>query len=154
MELPPFLLNDWLESQQNLRFDLAGSTGPRWTMRDLTHLGDPLDLSDMPISYAPPAGLSDLRAEIAAHHGVDPNWVVVTNGASEAFQLLLLALFRRSGNVLLPMPAYTTRFIRQDSKVLAEVAGKKPSYRFKPRDRPPVPARSHPQCSAVTAGSN
>ncbi|MBO9516682.1 MAG: pyridoxal phosphate-dependent aminotransferase [Porphyrobacter sp.] len=107
MDLPPFLLNDWLESRSNLRFNLAGSTGPRWTMGDLVQLGDvPLDLADMAISYAPPAGTADLRAEIAAHHDVDPDWVVVTNGASEAFLLLLQALSRVGGNVLLPMPAY------------------------------------------------
>jgi aspartate/methionine/tyrosine aminotransferase len=107
MDLPPFLLNDWLESRHGLRFNLAGSAGPRWTVSDLLRLGDDrLDLPNLPLSYAPTAGALDLRTEIAAHHDVDPDWVVLTTGASEAFLLLLAALSRSDGNVLLPMPGY------------------------------------------------
>lgn len=107
MDLKPFALNDWLESRHAIRYNLAGSTGPSWTVGELLQLGDERpDLEALTISYAPPEGSADLRAEIAAHHRVDPDWVVVTNGASEAFLLLLSALAQPSGNVLLPMPGY------------------------------------------------
>jgi aspartate/methionine/tyrosine aminotransferase len=130
MKLPPFLLNDWLESRANLQFNLAGSTGPRWTLEELQQLGDPsLDLTDLPISYAPPAGMRELRAEIAAHHNVDPDWVVVTNGASEAFLLLLSVLSRPQGNVLLPMPTYPA------FAGMAQFVHLQPRYYTMPRDR-------------------
>lgn len=107
MDLPPFLLNEWLEGRHGLDFNLAGSAGPRWSMEDLLQLGgDELAVANLPLSYAPTAGRADLRAEIAAFHGVDPDWVVVTTGASEALLLLLSALSRPGGNVLLPIPSY------------------------------------------------
>jgi len=117
MELPPFLLNDWLERPRDLEFNLAGSAGPGWTMSELLQLGGGrLDLADLPLSYAPTAGAAALRAEIAAHHDVDSDWVVLTTGAAEALLLLLSSLSRAGGNVLLPMPAYpafagTARFV-------------------------------------------
>ncbi|WP_229668083.1 pyridoxal phosphate-dependent aminotransferase [Stakelama pacifica] len=107
MELPPFLLNEWLERPRDLKFNLAGSAGPRWTMNELIQLGGgQLDLTDLPLSYAPTAGAVALRAEIASHHDVDPDWVVLTTGAAEALLLLLSSLSRAGGNVLLPMPTY------------------------------------------------
>jgi aspartate/methionine/tyrosine aminotransferase len=117
MELPPFLLNDWLERPRDLQFNLAGSAGPPWTMTELLRLGGGrLDLADLPLGYAPTAGAAALRAEIAAHHDVDPDWVVLTTGAAEALLLLLSSLAQPGGNVLLPMPAYpafagTARFV-------------------------------------------
>ncbi|MDO6412810.1 pyridoxal phosphate-dependent aminotransferase [Sphingomonas sp. BIUV-7] len=122
MELPPFLLNEWLERPRDLSFNLAGSAGPRWTMRELLRLcgGEP-DLAEHPLSYAPTAGAAALRAEIAAHHDVDPDWVVLTTGAAEALLLLLSVLSRPGGNVLLPMPGYaafagTARFVHLDPR--------------------------------------
>jgi aspartate/methionine/tyrosine aminotransferase len=107
MLLPPFLLNDWLERPRDLRFNLAGSAGPVWTMAELLRLGGGRpDLADLPLSYAPTAGAAALRAEIAAYHDVDPDWVVLATGAAEALLLLLSALSQAGGNVLLPMPAY------------------------------------------------
>ncbi len=117
MDLPPFLLNDWLEHPRALKFNLAGSAGPRWTMTELLQLsGGGLDLTDLPLSYAPTAGAAALRAEIAAHHDVDPDWVVLTTGAAEALLLLLSSLSQAGGNVLLPRPGYaafdgTARFV-------------------------------------------
>lgn len=107
MDLPPFLLNQWLESHHGATHNLAGSTGPRWTLRELLALGEnPPDLAALALSYAPPEGHPDLRAEIARYHQVDPDWVIVTNGASEAFHLVLLALARAGGNAVLPFPGY------------------------------------------------
>ncbi len=107
MELPPFLLNQWLESHHGVKHNLAGSAGPRWTLGELLALGEsPPDLSALPLSYAPPQGLAELREEIARHHTVDPDWVVVANGASEAFLLVLAALARAGGNLVVPSPGY------------------------------------------------
>jgi len=107
MDLPPFLLNQWLESHHGVKHNMAGSTGPRWTLHELLALGEDLpDLAALTLSYAPPEGHPDLRAEIARYHQVDPDWVLVTNGASEAFHLVLLAVARAGGNVALPFPGY------------------------------------------------
>src|SRR5687768_16458293 len=107
MDLPPFLLNLWLESHHGAKHDLAGSTGPRWTLDDLLRLGEsPPDLGAVALSYGSPEGQADLRGEIARYQEVDPDWVVVTNGASEAVLLVLLALARPGGNAVLPFPGY------------------------------------------------
>jgi aspartate/methionine/tyrosine aminotransferase len=125
MELPPFLLNDWLERPRDLRFNLAGSAGPGWTMRELLQLGGGRpDFTDIPLSYAPTAGAAALKAEIAAHHDVDPDWVVLTSGAAEALLLLLSVLSRPGGNILLPMPSYaafagTAQFVHLEPRYYA-----------------------------------
>jgi len=107
MDLPPFLLNQWLESHHGVMHDLAASTGPRWTSREILALGEsPPDLGAIALSYGSPEGQADLRDEIARYLEVDPDWVVVTNGASEAVLLALLALARPGGNVPLPFPGY------------------------------------------------
>lgn len=107
MDLPPFLLNQWLESHHGLKHNLAGSAGPRWTLRELVTLGEGLpELGDVPLRYGTPEGDADLRDAIARYLEVDPDWVVVTNGASEAVLLVLLALARTDGNALLPLPGY------------------------------------------------
>ncbi len=107
MDLPPFLLNQWLESHHGLKHNLAGSAGPRWTLRELLGIGEnPPDLETVALSYSPPQGHELLREEIARYHEVDPDWVIVTNGASEAFFLVLSALARPGGNLVLPFPGY------------------------------------------------
>ena len=107
MNLPPFVLNQWLESHHGVQYNLAGSAGPRWTLHDLLVLGDrPPDLGAVALGYGPPEGEADLRGEIARYLEVDPDWVLVTNGASEAILLVLLALSRAGGNVILPSPGY------------------------------------------------
>lgn len=130
MDLPPFLLNDWLESRKNLKFNMAGSTGPSWTFEELLLAGggDP-GLANLAINYGPPAGSAELREEIAAHHGVDADWVIVANGASEAFSLLLAALAGPKADILLPSPAYPA------FAGIAEAARMKHRYYRLQRDR-------------------
>jgi aspartate/methionine/tyrosine aminotransferase len=107
MDLPPFLLNQWLESHLGANHALAGSTGPRWTAGDILALGErPPDLGAVALDYGSPEGEANLREEIARYQAVDPDWVVVTNGASEAVLLVLLALASTGGNVVLPFPGY------------------------------------------------
>jgi aspartate/methionine/tyrosine aminotransferase len=108
VDLPPFLLNDWLERHGDVSFNLAGSCGPSWTVGELLDLGDETpDLDAIAIDYCPVDGLAELRAEIAGLYGVDPAAVLVTHGASEGLLLLALASARPGGNVMLPMPAYS-----------------------------------------------
>ena len=111
MHLPPFALDHWLSAHDfadpPIAFNLASSTGPRWSVADLCALGDqPLDLGDVVLSYAPPAGTPALRSAIAAFHGVDPDMVVATTGASEALSILFCLAARPDAHILLPDPGY------------------------------------------------
>lgn len=111
MNLPPFALEHWLSKYEfrvsPVRYDLASSTGPRWTLAELQALpkGD-LDVAGLALAYAPPEGSRALREAVAARHGVDPDWVVATTGASEAFSILLCLAAETGGNVVLPHPAF------------------------------------------------
>jgi hypothetical protein len=77
MKLPPFLLDQWIAQKHSanppIEYDLASSTGPVWTLRELMALGgDKIEqLLDTPIFYTPSAGTADLRNAIAALEGVD-----------------------------------------------------------------------------------
>ena len=110
MNLPPFLLDQWM-SKHNfatppIAYDLAASTGPKWTVRELLALGEGASLDDAIIGYAPSEGTKALRQAIGAFLGVDPDWVVVTTGASEAFSILLCLAAQRGANIVLPSPGY------------------------------------------------
>jgi aspartate/methionine/tyrosine aminotransferase len=111
MDLPPFLLDQWLAKYEFRavapRYNLASSTGPAWTLAQLQALPNgALDLADLPITYAPPNGARPLREAIARHHGVDPDWVVVTTGASEALSVLFCLAARSGADAVLPSPGY------------------------------------------------
>jgi aspartate/methionine/tyrosine aminotransferase len=111
MDLPPFLLDHWLAkyafASPPIEYDLASSTGPKWTVGELLSLGaETLRLDEITVSYAPAEGSSTLREAIGVFLGVDPDWVVVTTGASEALSVLLCLAARPGGNVVLPSPAF------------------------------------------------
>ncbi|HEX7417769.1 MAG TPA: hypothetical protein VF315_06925 [Steroidobacteraceae bacterium] len=68
MHLPPFLLDHWLAAHEfaspPMRYNLAASTGPAWSVAQLLALGggDMRHLLDeVRVSYAPPAGSAALR---------------------------------------------------------------------------------------------
>jgi hypothetical protein len=91
MKPPPFLRDRWLAAHEfaspPIRFNLASSTGPAWTLSELLALGGEAareDLDGIRLSYAPPERSKLLRERIAQFYGVDPDWVVVTTSASEA----------------------------------------------------------------------
>src|ERR1700722_13793927 len=76
MNLPPFLLDEWLAQKHNpatpVEFDLGSSTGPVWTLRELLSLGGDLEeLLDAPISYVNSRGTQALREAIAKLEGCD-----------------------------------------------------------------------------------
>jgi aspartate/methionine/tyrosine aminotransferase len=111
MDLPPFLLDHWLARYEfatpPIRYNLASSTGPKWALKELLAIGDEvLSLDDLKIGYAPPEGSAELRAALGAFLGVDPDWVVVTTGASEAVSILFCLAAKPLGNVLMPRPAF------------------------------------------------
>jgi aspartate/methionine/tyrosine aminotransferase len=111
MDFPPFKLDHWLSKHSfatpPIAYDLAASTGPKWTVGELLAIGgDGPSLDDVIIGYAPAEGSQALRQAIGAFLGVDPGWVVVTLGASEAYSILLCLGARPGANIVLPSPAY------------------------------------------------
>jgi len=113
MQLPPFLLDEWLAAHEfaspPIRYNLASSTGPAWTLSELMALGDGSirrKLEEMRLSYAPPEGARPLRERIAQFHDADPDWVIVTTGASEALSMLYCLHADPGASILLPSPAF------------------------------------------------
>jgi aspartate/methionine/tyrosine aminotransferase len=114
MELPPFALDHWLAAHEfatpPISYNLASSTGPAWTLGDLLALagdGSRLQaLGETRVTYAPPEGRLELRQAIAEFCDVDPDWVVVTTGASEALSALLCLASKPGGNLLIPSPGF------------------------------------------------
>ena len=112
MKVPPFKLDAWLAAHEfaspPIRYNLASSTGPIWTLAELMALGGGSEaaLADVKLSYAPPQGSKLLRQRIASLHGVDPDHVLVMTGASEAL-IALTCLFAGPGaSIVVPRPAY------------------------------------------------
>ena len=122
MRLAPFLLDQWLEQANapgsKIEYDLAASTGPRWTLRELLAL-DPTGLHerllDTVLVYTTPAGIPELREAIGAAHGVDPEHVQVVTGASEALLILFFLAAGPDANVVLPNPGFPANAALADS---------------------------------------
>lgn len=113
MDLPPFLLDRWIEQKHApdspIEYDLASSTGPVWTLRELLSLsgGDEVQaMLDTAISYTSATGIPALRAAIAVLEGVEPDAVQVVTGASEALLILFFLAAGSSANVVLPNPGF------------------------------------------------
>ena len=113
MELPAFLLDQWIAQKHTanppIEFDLASSTGPVWTLRELLALSGENEwkaLLDTPLSYTHAAGTPELRAGIAALEGVDSSEVQVVTGASEALLILFFVAAEPGANVALPSPGF------------------------------------------------
>ncbi len=113
MELPPFLLDRWIEQKHapdsTIEFDLASSTGPVWSLRDLTGLagsGAVESLLDTPVSYTSATGTAELRAALAKLEGVEPEAIQVVTGASEALLILFFLAAEQGANVVLPNPGF------------------------------------------------
>jgi hypothetical protein len=63
-------------------------------------------LKDLKLLYVPAEGTKQLRCAIAEFHGVDPDWVVVTTGASEALSALYCLAAEPGASILLPHPGF------------------------------------------------
>jgi len=112
MLLKPFLLDIWLAAHEHdTEFNLAGSTGPVWTLDQLLELGSEEDRQGFQhheISYGRPVGDNDLRAAIAEMQQVPPEYIQVVTGASEALVVLMWLAAEPGSNVILPHPGFTT----------------------------------------------
>ncbi len=113
MRIPRFELDHWLAKYEfaspPIRYNLASSTGPYWTLSDLLALGDGAgvkELGELRLSYAPPQGSEALRRQVAAFHDVDPDWVVITTGASEALSALYCLASEPGASITLPFPSF------------------------------------------------
>ena len=120
MKVPPFKLDAWLMAHEfatpPIRFNIASSTGPLWTLAELMALGDDKDgnrggggteaLGDVTLSYAPPQGSKLLRERVAALHGVEPDDVLMMTGASEAIMALTCLFAEPGASILIPAPVY------------------------------------------------
>ncbi len=112
MKVPPFKLDHWLAVHEfadpPIRFNLASSTGPAWTLGEIGALGggNVRKLDELRLSYAPPQGSKLLRERIAAVHGVDPECVLVMTGASEALVALTHLFAEPGASIVLPDLCY------------------------------------------------
>jgi aspartate/methionine/tyrosine aminotransferase len=111
VKLPPFLLDRWIEQKNSgtIEYDLASSTGPVWTLRELLALSDRDEwdaLLDTRVSYTSASGSPALRAAIAGLEGVEPDAVQVMTGASEALLILFFLAAEPGANVVLPNPGF------------------------------------------------
>src|ERR1035437_4929908 len=88
-----FLLDAWLDQyEHDIEFDLAASTGPRWTVSDILALADDETrhhFLNHTLVYGRPAGADSLRAAIAEMQHVPVEAVQVFTGASEALVALM-----------------------------------------------------------------
>ena len=122
MKLQPFLLDQWLNHYHSpgstAEFDLASSTGPNWTVREILDMFDPVEreqLLDARLVYSPAPGSDALRREIAAMQGVEPEQVQVVTGASEALLILFFLAAEPQSNVVLPFPCFPTMYAIPES---------------------------------------
>ena len=114
MEIEEFALATWLnEYETDVEFNLASSTGPLWTAKQLLELeGDTetgwAELARVPLNYVHAAGTRELRRAVADFYdgAIDPQWVQVTTGAAEALWLVLFHVCVRGANVIVPHPCY------------------------------------------------
>ncbi|HZD77834.1 MAG TPA: aminotransferase class I/II-fold pyridoxal phosphate-dependent enzyme [Acidobacteriaceae bacterium] len=112
MQLKPFLLDMWLDTYEHTtEFNLAASTGPRWTLNEILNLAGDEERQrflNHDLVYSRPAGADGLRAAIAEMQGVNVEAVQVVTGASEALLVLMWLAAEPGANVILPQPGFTT----------------------------------------------
>ena len=113
MQVPPFLLDEWLNEyhfrSEPPEFDLASSTGPPWTVRDLLSWMTEEEkqlFEETPAVYSPATGTPRVRQAVADLHGVTSQDVQIVTGASEALLILLYLGAEPGANIVLPFPLY------------------------------------------------
>jgi len=112
MQLKPFLLDAWLDRyEHHIEFNLAASTGPRWTVNDILGLADEETrhrFLNHDLVYSRPAGADSLREAIAEMQHVPVEAVQIVTGASEALVALMWLAAEPGANVIIPLPGFTT----------------------------------------------
>jgi aspartate/methionine/tyrosine aminotransferase len=108
MKFVHFLLDQWL--QQQAEFNLGGSTGPRWTVRQLMESAQTSAvqrLLDLELHYPPAAGGVRLREAIAEMEGVPAEEVIVVAGGEEAlFHIFFFHAGEPDANIIVPFPCF------------------------------------------------
>jgi aspartate/methionine/tyrosine aminotransferase len=112
MRLKPFLLDAWLDTYEHgIEFNLAASTGPTWTVKEILALAGEEErhrFLNHKLVYSRPAGADSLREAIAEMQGVSVDSVQVVTGASEALVAMMWLAAEPGANVILPLPGFTT----------------------------------------------
>lgn len=113
MRFARFLLDEWLNQYQHseppIEFDLASSTGPTWTVRQVLELEDRdrvEELLDTRLVYMRLEGTRALCEAVAEMEGARAEDVQITTGAAEALLLLFTLAAEPGANVLIPSPGF------------------------------------------------
>jgi aspartate/methionine/tyrosine aminotransferase len=113
MQIPPFLLDEWLNhyhfASTPPQFDLASSTGPISSTNEILELMSPDErerFDEAHLIYSAVTGKRPLRQAVADVHGVGVDEVQILTGASEALLSLFFLAAEPGANVLLPFPGY------------------------------------------------
>jgi aspartate/methionine/tyrosine aminotransferase len=110
VKLRTFLLDEWLERYEGkIRYNLAASTGPGWTLHDLRRLMTAEEnerLLNTSLTYQPGHGTESLRQELASMYGATSDEIQIVTGASEALLALFFIAAEPGANVVLPYPAF------------------------------------------------
>lgn len=103
------------------------------------------------LEYAPTDGTLTLRLELARVAQVEPDQVVVTDGASQALLLLLSALIDPSDGVLVPLPAFPAyeRIVR----LLGGVVRRYPTHEDSASIRHEIDVHLGPGCRVLILNS-
>lgn len=109
MKFNPFLLDHWLQNEAE--FNLGGSTGPRWTVRDILALDGPphavaTRMTGLELRYPPTHGELNLREAIARMQGVPVEEVAVFAGGAEALFHMFFLAAEPGANVIIPSPSF------------------------------------------------
>jgi aspartate/methionine/tyrosine aminotransferase len=109
MKFDAFLLDQWLQNNADAEFNLGGSTGPRWKLRELLALASDQareHILDLELTYPPTAGASSLREAIGEMQGVPAEEVVVLAGSAEALFHVFYLAAEPGANVIIPFPCF------------------------------------------------
>ncbi|MGA7920269.1 MAG: pyridoxal phosphate-dependent aminotransferase [Candidatus Acidiferrales bacterium] len=111
MKFKAFLLDQWIQQNSGAEFHLGGSTGPRWTTRELLALerdATTETMLDLKVTHPPTSGSLGLREAIAEMQGVSAEEVIVMAGSAEAlFHIFYLAALP-GANILVPFPCFSS----------------------------------------------
>ena len=90
------------------RYNLGESVAPDLTVAELLGSAGPADLADVKLGYGTSSGNAELRALVAARHGIADSQVLITTGAAAA--LFLVALLVGDGEIVVGRPCYPPAF--------------------------------------------
>ena len=118
MKFTAFLLDQWLQQHAGAEFNLGGSTGPRWSPRQVLALaGDSAaeKILDLDLDYTPTPGASSLREAIAAMQGVQAEDVIVFAGSAEALFHIFYLAAQPGANAVVPFPCFPSHQVIPES---------------------------------------